>query len=275
MRCRGSSRGLGAKYCGGKTTCKVESQSVKVEDIVEITKEMIAMHKNVTLGIDIFFVNKIPFFVTLSHDTLVTHLSDRRLLSIFVAVRGMYNYYLKRGFCATMVMANGEFAPLQTLLSELHESLMLNLRTAANEHKPFVECRICVIKGQTRVVHHLLPFKTLPRKITANIVLNVTYVLNFFLTKGGLSMTLSPKTIMIGETINYKYYTLPFGSYCQVHEEAAPHNSLAACTQGTISLGPSGNMQGAQCFLSRKTGDVITQYAWDAIPMPTGAMEWG
>ena len=51
----------------GKTTHKV-AKSVKVEDLVEIPKEMIAMHKNVTLGIDIFFVNKIPFFVTLSCD---------------------------------------------------------------------------------------------------------------------------------------------------------------------------------------------------------------
>ena len=221
----------------GKTTRKA-AKSVKVEDIVEIPKEMIAMHKNVTLGIDIFFVNKIPFFVTLSRDicfTSVTHLTDRKLPSIFAALRGMYNYYLKRGFRITTVMADGEFAPLQTLLSQLHEAPILNL-TAANEHEPFVERRIRVIKERTRAVRHSLPFKTLPRKMTANIVLYVTKLLNFFPTKGGLSTTLSPKMIMSGETINYKHYTLPFGSYCQVHEETAPRNSLAARTQGAISL---------------------------------------
>jgi hypothetical protein len=32
------------------------------QDVIKIPKE----HKNVTLGIDIFFVNKIPFFITYS-----------------------------------------------------------------------------------------------------------------------------------------------------------------------------------------------------------------
>jgi hypothetical protein len=74
---------------------------------------------------------------------------------------------MKRGFRITMVMADSEFAPLQTLLSELHEALTLNL-TAANKHELLVECRIHVIKEQMRVVCHLLPFNTLPRKMTAN-----------------------------------------------------------------------------------------------------------
>ena len=42
---------------------------------------------------------------------------------------------------------------------------------------------------------------------------------------------------MSGEQINFKHYKLPFGSYCQVHEETNPRNSLAPRTQGAISLG--------------------------------------
>ena len=38
---------------------------------------------------------------------------------------------------------------------------------------------------------------------------------------------LSPKAIMSGEQIKYKDYKLPFGSYCQVHEDTGPRNSLA------------------------------------------------
>jgi len=143
----------------GRTVCKA-AKLVKVEDLIPIPKEMLAMHKDVTLGIDIFFVNKIPFFVTLSCNicfTLATHLADRKLDTIFIAFKKMYNYYLKRGFCITMVMADGEFAALQTLFSSLYGAPQLNL-TAANEHKPFVECRICVIKERVRAVRHSLPF---------------------------------------------------------------------------------------------------------------------
>lgn len=67
---------------------------------------------------------------------------------------------------------------------------------------------------------------------------------------------------------NYKHYKLPFGSYCQVHKVTNPRNSLAARTQGAISLGSSGNMQGAQRFLSIKTGEVIIRYSWTEVPMP-------
>ena len=217
------------------------------------------MHKDVTLGIDIFFVNKIPFFVTLSRNicfTSATHLPDRKLSSIFDAFKKMNNYYLKRGFRITTVMADGEFAPLQTMFHQLYGAPQLNL-TAANEHEPFVERRIRMIKERVWSVRHSLPFKSLPRKLVANMVLFSTKLLNYFPTKGGISTTLSPKAIMSGEQINYKDYKLPFGSYCQVHEDTEPRNSLAACTQGAISLGPSGNMQHAQRFINRSHFPII------------------
>jgi hypothetical protein len=37
-----------------------------------------------------------------------------------------------------------------------------------------------------------------------HIVLNAVKMLNFFPMKGGISDTLSPKTIMSGETLDYK-----------------------------------------------------------------------
>ena len=100
-------------------------------------------------------------------------------------------------------------------------------------------------------------------------VLYLTKLLNFFPVKNGLSSdTLSPKAIMSGEQIDYKHYNLPFGSYCQVHEDTNPRNSMAVRTLGAISLGSSGNMQFAQRFLSLKTGEVIIRYSWMELPMP-------
>jgi hypothetical protein len=51
-----------------------------------------------------------------------------------------------------------------------------------------------------------------------HIVLNAIKMLNFFPTMGGITDTLSPKTIMSGETLNYKkHLSLQVGQYCQVH----------------------------------------------------------
>ena len=80
-------------------------------------------------------------------------------------------------------------------------------------------------------------------------------LLNFFPTKGGISDTLSPKTIMSGEILYYKkHLRLHIGQYCQVHEEDAPCNSQNSITKGAISLGPSGNLQGGFKFMALNTG---------------------
>ncbi len=59
------------------------------QDVIEILKEIWELHKDVTLTIDIFFVNKIPFFTTYSLIIcflLVTHLSNKKALTIFKAL---------------------------------------------------------------------------------------------------------------------------------------------------------------------------------------------
>ena len=63
-------------------------------DVIEIPKEIRELHKMVTLAIDIFFVNKIPVFLT--HSLVicflsVTHLSNRKALTIFQVLKAMCN----------------------------------------------------------------------------------------------------------------------------------------------------------------------------------------
>jgi hypothetical protein len=74
--------------------------------------------------------------------------------------------------------------------------------------------------------------------------------------------------ITYGETLDYKkHLSLQLGKYCQVHEEENPHNSQIARTNGVISLGPSGNMQGGFKFMALKTGKKMVRRSWDVIPM--------
>jgi hypothetical protein len=90
-----------------------------------------------------------------------------------------------------------------------------------------------------------------------------------FSTKGGVSDTLSPKTIMSGETLDFKkHISLQIGQYCQVHEEDTPRNSQVARTKGVISLGPSGNLQGGFKFMALNSGKKIVRRSWDVIPLP-------
>ena len=105
--------------------------------------------------------------------------------------------------------------------------------------------------------------------MTIHAILNIGKMLNYFLTKQGVSSELSPRSILTGESLDYKkHLTIQPGQYCQVHENEGPRNSDKARTQGAICLGPYSNLQGVFKFMSLKTGQKITRYNWDEIPIP-------
>ena len=39
---------------------------------------------------------------------------------------------------------------------------------------------------------------------------------------------------MLGEVVHYKFFSVGFGRYCQIHEEDEPRNSNNARTQGLL-----------------------------------------
>jgi hypothetical protein len=252
----------------GKTT---RSKSIPVaRDYVKVPMELMKLHKEVFLTTDIFFVNKIPFFLTLNRKicfTSVNHLADRTVPRIFKAFKEMHQFYLQRGFHINTVHADGEFAPLKPLIEYMPGGPMVNL-ASAKEHVPEIERIIRVVKERFRETRHSLPFEIIPKIMTIHIVLNVVKLFNFFLTKVGVSDTLSPKTIMSRETLDFKkHISLQIGQYCQVHEEDTPRNSQVARTKGAISLGPSENLQGGFQFMALNSGKKIVQRSWDVIPM--------
>ena len=92
------------------------------QDIIQIPKEIRECHKYVTLTIDIFFVNKVPFFVTYSLVICflpVTHIGNWKVPTIFKAFKAMCNYYLQRSFQVVFIKGDGEFAPLEELVYTL------------------------------------------------------------------------------------------------------------------------------------------------------------
>jgi hypothetical protein len=93
------------------------------QDVIEIPREIRECHKEVTLTIDIFFVNQIPFFCTYSLVICflsVTHLGNRKITTIFKVLKAMCNYYLQKGFQVVFIKGDGEFAPLEALRQDIY-----------------------------------------------------------------------------------------------------------------------------------------------------------
>jgi hypothetical protein len=171
----------------GKTT---RHKTIPVSrDYVKFSLELMKLHKELFQRTDIFFVNKNPFFLTLSRKITfksVNHLADHAAPQIFKAFKEIYQYYLQRGLHITVVHADGEFAPLKPLIECTPGGPVVNL-ASANEHVPEIERRIWVVKERCRATQYSLPFERIPKIMTIHIVLNVVKLLNFFPTKGGLS----------------------------------------------------------------------------------------
>lgn len=160
--------------------------------------------------------------------------------------------YTQRGFNVTTSLMDGEFVPMKMAL--LAMGVALNT-TSASEHVPEIEQQNCVIKERARACRHALPFEYLPKIIVIEMVYNCVLWLNAFPPKGGMSVSISPQTLLTGVKFDYNTHCkLAFGAYAQVHKEHLPTNSQKARTVGAICLGPAGNLQGGYTFYNLRTG---------------------
>jgi hypothetical protein len=133
-------------------------------DFLKVPTALLNLHHDETMTADIFFVNKIPFFLTLSRKicfTVVNHLTDRTVKTIFAAYQEIHAFYLNRGFHVTTLLVDGEFAPLQVLIQSMPGGPRVNL-ISASEHVPEIKRRIRVVKERSRSSRHSLPFNRIP-----------------------------------------------------------------------------------------------------------------
>jgi hypothetical protein len=75
---------------------------------------------------------------------------------------------------------------------------------------------------------------------------NAVVWLNMFPHPNGVSDTMIPRTIMTGVRAKFTTHCrVPFGVYCEVHNENDPSNTTLARTSQAIALNPAGNLQGS------------------------------
>ena len=256
----------------GKTTRR-KPQPVRTDNVF-VPPELVKVHKDVILVIDIMLVNNLPFFTSISRNlkfSTIQFLPNRKSETIGNALKIVKLVYGRGGFRIRTVLADGEFEHLRDICLELN--VYLNT-TSANEHVPEIERQIRIIKERARAIWTMSPFEWWPRRLVIELMSFVIFWLNSFPTKYGVSHTLSPRMIVTGSQLNFKQHCrMPFAGYAQTHEEHEPLNDvMIPRTQGCICMGPSGNSQGGYKFLSLTTGKKIVRRAFTELPMPDNAI---
>ena len=138
----------------GKDTASLKGNTTRTkpihvaQDFVKVPKELLWLHKDVFLVANIFFTNKIPFFLTYSHKicfTAVNHLANRKVGSIYKAFEEIYRFYMNQGFRITVLHVDGEFALLQVMIQCMPGGARVSL-TSQSKHVLDAERKIWVIK---------------------------------------------------------------------------------------------------------------------------------
>ena len=247
----------------GKTVARPNQHTTTGVD--EVPPEIMTIYHDVTIAIDILFINSIPFLATISRGLkfgTIEQLPNRQVTTLKSCLQKVLAIYQERGFNVNTVLADPEFEPL-------HAEFPGNLIhcCGADEHVPEIERYVRTIKDRVRSCYNMLPFERIPRIMLIHLVKNAVFWLNSFPALDGASQFLSPRYLLTGRRIQFdKHVRSEFGAYVQTHEQH--DNSLQSRTTGAICLGPTGNAQGTHYFMSLNTGKLITRHRWTELPTP-------
>ena len=254
----------------GKTVRK-GTEHVEIAEVT-IPSEIMSEYRDVVVGADVMYINKIPFFVTMSRNikfSTAELMLDQKQETLVDHVKRIQRVYHKRGFRVSTFLMDGQFDVIRGDLAEMN--ITLNV-VARGEHVPEIERHIRTIKERVRCVYATLPFTKIPKRMLVELVYFSVFWLNSFPAHDGVSATLSPRSIVHGTHIDFaKHAKLEFGSYVQAHEEH--DNTMATRTTGAIALRPTGNTQGGYYLYSLSTGKVLNRNHWTALPMPNEVID--
>ena len=161
-----------------------------------VRRDILSLHCVVTLCVDIMYVNKLPFLVTISRALkfgTIEFLTNRREDTIGQCIKNVMRLYGSRGFLVTMTHADGEFEVLRGSLAAAGSGLNV---CSHDEHVPEVERYIRTIKERARCLYNSVPFTRFPVVMIKEMVTACVFWLNMFPPHDGVSATLSPWALM-------------------------------------------------------------------------------
>jgi hypothetical protein len=169
---------------------------------VDIPRTLFDINKQVTLAVDVIFVNLVPFLVSVSPTiNLITieHAPQRTATKLGDLIQRIVQVYARAGFTVQTVLMDNEFEKLKD-----HVSMpALNL-PSASEHVGKIERRIRAVKERARGRACTLPYPCLPQQMLIHLIHFVTMRLNNFPAINGISPDYSPREIILPHRLSYK-----------------------------------------------------------------------
>ena len=171
--------------------------------IEPLPPQIMSRYRNVTLAADVMYVNGIPMLLTISrnlHFATVEALPNRNMTTLVNGIKAVAKIYKRASFHISTTLMDGEFEAMRGDLADL--GMALN-ETARDEHVGDIERFNCTVKERMRAIYNTLPFTHMPPRIVIEMAKHAVYWLNAFPHPNGVSETLSPRTIITGQTVDF------------------------------------------------------------------------
>ena len=222
--------------------------------------------REIELYVDVFTGSKCSFLITKAGSRLkhfkAKYLYNKKISNVTKIVRETITRYEDRGFKVAAVHADNAFdnEQMRTAIG----SRVLHIY-AREEHVGVIERQIRSLKERLRSVLQGLPYKKYPKLMFIAMVDHVVEMMNRFVTKNGLSDTLSPAELVEGvDKIDLSHRQILFGSYAEVWDGTT--NTMKARSVPCIALNRSNNAGGFY-FMSLDTGKRHNSNQWEELPV--------
>jgi len=119
-----------------------------------VPPEILITHGNVVLAIDIMFINKVAFLITISrglHIGTITVLENRQVKYVQQFLEQGLKQYEKRGLTIESILADDEFTPLVYSMPTYTFNIC-----GADEHVPDIERYISYVQPRTLYAHNTM-----------------------------------------------------------------------------------------------------------------------
>ena len=267
--------GISEHAMAGKRT-RTQPDAVNAEEqLVALPPSILNYYKDVELSVDVLHVNRLPFLASVSkniHFTTIDALDNMKTETMERVINMILRSYGIRGFRVITVHVDIQFKAISD-----RKTLECGVNVVSRgEHVPEIERMIRVLKERARCYISMLAkvgIHTIPKIMVMHIMRTVTFYLNAFVWRRGVSQILPPLTIVKGIALDYnKHFHVIPGEYLHTYEGTT--NTMRERTTSCLALGPSDNLQGGVRCYSLSTGKVLHRMKSDItiMKMPVDAI---
>ena len=218
------------------------------------------------LYVDLMFVNKIPYMVSVLSEAEVVQVNRMRAkndIEIHKELSRQMRYPERYGINIGTVHIDGESAVNSDYVKDRIDNIDSR---GGGSHVPGVERKIRTIKERIRAVLNMLPYG-LTEGMEEWLVKAAVYKINLIPTRNSIKFE-SPRERLMGKRISVKTdLKHGYGDYVHVHN-AVFDNSMRSRTAAGVALMPSGSSDGSWYYLLLKTNKIVRRRRATELPMP-------